>query len=78
MGGGADKWGIVERAIRYDCKKVQLVKGYFDQSMIDRAHENGIRCNVFWSDEPEEARRFLNMGIDVILTNNYNEISQLI
>ena len=78
MGGGDDKWGIVERAIRYDCKKVQLVKGYFNQTMIDRAHENGIVCNVFWADEPEEAQKFLNMGIDVILTNNYNEISQLI
>lgn len=78
MGGGDEKWEIVERAIRYECKKVQLVKGYFDQAMIDRAHDNGIICNVFWSDETKEAKQFLDMGIDVILTNNYNEISQLI
>lgn len=78
MGGGDDKWGIVERAMKYDCKKVQFVKGYFDQAMIDKAHANGMICNVFWSDEPEEAKKFLDMGIDVILTNNYNEVSQIL
>lgn len=77
-GGGDGKWEIVERAIRYDCKKLQLVKGYFDQEMIDRAHANGIICNVFWSDDEEEAQRFLDMGIDVILTNDYNKIAQTV
>ena len=78
MGAGRDKWAIVERAIRYGCKKVQLFKGYFDQTMIDRAHEHGIRCNVFWSDDPEETRQFLAMGIDTILTNDYNRIAQVV
>ena len=39
--------------------------------MIDKAHENGIICNVFWADEPEEAVEFLKMGVDTILTNDY-------
>lgn len=77
-GGGDDPWGIVERAIKYDCKKVQLLKPCFDKKMIDKAHEYNIKCNVFWSDEPEEAKEFLNMGIDTILTNDYNLISQCI
>ena len=46
--------------------------------MIDRAHENGIICNVFWSDNEEEAREYLAMGIDTILTNDYNLISQVV
>ena len=33
----------------------------FDQAMIDKAHENGIICNVFWSDDEEETQRFLDM-----------------
>lgn len=73
-GGGVTdemRWSILERALRYDCKKIQLIKGYFNQEMIDRAHENGIICNVFWSDEEEETRGFLEMGIDTILTNNH-------
>jgi len=80
-GGGSTsemRWSIVERAMKYDCKKVQLVKGFFDQSMIDKAHANGIICNVFWSDDEEETRQFLKMGIDTILTNDYNLISQVI
>ena len=77
-GAGDAPWEIVERAIRYDCKKVQLFKPYFDQSMIDRAHKAGIVCNVFWSDDPEETERFLDMGIDTILTNDYNRIAQVV
>lgn len=69
-------WDIVKRAIQFGCEKVQLFKPYFTQEMIDLAHEHNIRCNVFWSDDPEEARRFLEMGIDTILTNDYLLISQ--
>ena len=76
-GAGDGKWEIVDRAIKYGCKKVQLFKPYFDQAMIDKAHENGIICNVFWSDDEEETQRFLDMGIDVILTNDYNRIANI-
>ncbi len=69
-------WAIVDRAIELGCQKVQLFKPYFNQEMIDKAHANGIICNVFWSDEPNESKEFLNMGIDTILTNDYNLISQ--
>ena len=77
-GAGKEKWEIVDRAIRYGCKKVQLFKPYFNQEMIDRAHANGIICNVFWSDDPAEATRFLDMGIHTILTNDYNIIANAI
>lgn len=77
-GGGSSPWDIVDRAIQYDCKKVQLCKPCFNQEMIDKAHKNGIICNVFWSDEIDETKDFLNMGIDTILTNDYNIISQCI
>ena len=77
-GAGAGAWQIVDRAIKYGCKKVQLFKPYFNQEMIDKAHDNGIICNVFWSDDPEETEKFLDMGIDVILTNDYNRISQVV
>ena len=71
MGAGVRAWEIVDRAISIGAEKVQLFKPYFNQEMIDKAHAHGIRCNVFWSDDPEEARRFLDMGVDTILTNDY-------
>ena len=77
MAAHPDPWKIVERAIEYKCCKVQLYKDYFDQAMIDKAHDNGILCNVFWSDDPEEARRFFKMGIDTVLTNDYLAISKV-
>ena len=69
---------IVDRAIEFGCEKVQLFKPYFNQEMIDKAHEHGIKCNVFWSDNPNETEDFLNMGIDTILTNDYNLVSQCV
>ena len=77
-GAGDGKWEIVDRAIKYGCGKVQLFKPYFNQEMIDKAHANGIICNVFWSDDPEETERFLDMGIDVILTNDYHRIATIV
>lgn len=46
--------------------------------MIDKAHKHGIICNVFWSDDVEETQKFLDMGVDTILTNKFNLISQIV
>ena len=78
MGAGDHPWEIVERGMALGCQKVQLWKGKFDEAMIRRAHENGIRCNVFWSDDPGETEEFLRMGIDTILTNDYHRVAQAV
>lgn len=67
----ARPWSIVDRAIELHAEKVQLYKPYFNQDMIDLAHKHGIRCNVFWSDDVEETKSYIKMGIDTILSNNY-------
>jgi hypothetical protein len=46
--------------------------------MIDAAHEHGIVCNMFWSDDPVEAKEFLDMGIDTILTNEFLKMEPVI
>jgi glycerophosphoryl diester phosphodiesterase len=61
---------IVNNAIKYKCSKLQFFKPAYSREMIDRAHANGIICNMFWSDDIEEARQFYAMGIDTVLTNN--------
>ncbi len=66
---------IVERAIELGAQKVQLFKPYFDENTVKKAHENGIICNVFYADEIDEARRYFDMGIDTVLTNDYLKIS---
>lgn len=72
---GDRPWAIVDRAIELGCEKVQLFKPYYNREMIEKAHEHGIKCNVFWSDEPKETKELIELGVDTILTNDYNRIS---
>ena len=65
---------IVNRAIALGAQKVQLFKPYFNEEMIAKAKENGIRMTVFFADDPEEAQKYLDMGIDCVLTNDYLKI----
>ena len=78
MGNGRstlDRPDIVDAAIKHKCQMVQLFKPYFNQDTINRARAAGLRINVFWSDDPEEAKKFLEMGVDTILTNDYLAIA---
>jgi len=76
--GNKDPMSMVDRAIELGAYKVQLFKPYFNAETVKKAHAHGILCNVFWSDDPEETREFREMGIDTILTNDYNLISQVV
>ncbi|MBQ3865582.1 MAG: hypothetical protein II776_01675 [Clostridia bacterium] len=74
-GGSKAPYDLVDRAIALGCKKVQFFKPYFRQQDIDRAHEHGILCNVFWADNPSEAVLYADMGMDCIMTNNFIAVS---
>jgi len=66
---GAKDNTIVKHAIRYKAQKLQG-RPCITREMIAEAHAHGIRCNLFYTDDPEEARGFFRMGIDTVLTNN--------
>ena len=68
-------WAIVDRAIELGAQKVQFFKPYINREMVEKAHANGIICNVFYADTVSEAKEFLEMGVDTILTNDYNNIA---
>ena len=76
MGAYPEPMEIVDRALEYRCGKVQFFLPYMDQAMIDRAHANRIRCNLFYCDDPVKAEEYLAMGIDTILTNDYWSIAR--
>ncbi len=63
---------IVNRAIALGAEKVQLFRPYFNREMVELAHEHGIICNVFFSDDNERTKEYISMGIDTILTNDFN------
>ena len=69
--GNREPLSMVHRAIALGAEKVQLYKPYFNAETVRLAHEHGIKCNVFWSNDAAETRGFLEMGIDTILTDDY-------
>ena len=71
---GDRNFSIVEHALEYGCSRVQFWKGFTTQAMVDKARENGLICNMYWADDPAEARAYLDAGIDCILTNNYQPV----
>lgn len=72
---GSRAWEIVERAIEFNCEKVQFYETFVNEDMIKKAHAHGIRCNMFYADLPDDAERLFSMGIDTLLTNNYMIVS---
>ena len=76
FGGVRDTWDIVETAVEFGCKKIQMFKPCYSKELIDKAHENGIICNIFWSDDPEETKMMLDMGMDCILSNDFQRVNE--
>ena len=74
---GHMNYSIVKNAIKRKAQRVQFFKPFFTQAMIDEAHAHGIRCNVYFADDPEEAKRFYRMGIDTVLTNDCMKILRI-
>lgn len=58
----------VDVAERYACHRIQFGRNV-TREHIRRAHELGLICNLFWSDDPEEGMAYVRDGVDVILTN---------
>ncbi len=78
VGAGDEPDRIVDRAIEMGCEKVQLFLDHANADMCRKAHEHGIICNVYYADTEKRAREYLDMGCDVILTNDCNNIIQVV
>ena len=66
----------IDRALKYDCARLQFSRKVAAEGAA-RAHEEGLINNLFWSDELEDARTYVAMGIDVVLTNEANKLKGL-
>ncbi len=75
---GHMNYSIIDNALRYKCSRVQFTKGFTTQRMIDRARAEGLICNLFWSDNLEEARRYADAGIDCLLVNNLGAVDGIL
>lgn len=48
------------------------------REIIEYAHSKGIVVNIYYADDPEKAREYLDMGADVILSNNILRIMPVV
>ena len=72
--GNKEPMSMVDRAIALGCKKVQLFKPYFNADTVKKAHEHGIICHFCEVDDPQSAKKLLDMGFDCILTNDFHAV----
>lgn len=74
-----DNESMVDRALELGCKKIQFVTWHpFTREMIEKAHANGLTCNICAAETPEEAEKFLDMGIDTIMANDFYVVSETV
>ena len=59
----------LETCARMGCRFVQPVRSYISEETFAACRRLGLRANVFYSDDPAEARSFMEMGADSLLTN---------
>ena len=71
---GNKDFTIVKQALHYKAQKLQFYVPFLSQELVDEARAHGIRCNVFFTDDPQQAREFFEMGIDTVLTNNCAQV----
>ena len=69
---------IIGNALQLKCSRVQLRHNRVSAEQIRLAHENSLICNLFASDSYHEAKQFIDMGIDAILSNFPNRLIRLI
>ena len=84
-GAGSLPYDLVEKALKYDCKKLQIFTPHlpelpenFIEDTCRRAHEHGIRVNICQADKAEKAIEFLEAGCDTILTNDFGLINNVV
>jgi len=83
---GKKDFKLVGLAREFGCKKLQFARDWavkehpdcFNQKMIDDARAAGIRCNLFWSDDPAQAVEYIKRGIDTILTNDFFPVAEAV
>ena len=66
----------IDLALKYGCERLQFGRKVTAEA-AKRAHDVGLINNLFWSDELEDAKAYVEMGIDVILTNRANLLVEL-
>lgn len=58
------------------CERIQFFKGYYETNDLQACLEKGFITNLFWADDPEEAKKAIEDGVLGLLTNDIGPIRQ--
>ena len=78
MANFPDRENVIDNAIKYQCSKIQFFNSQLFPGVIQRTHELGMKCNLFFCDDAVESGKYFADGIDTILTNDCLHILPLI
>lgn len=65
---------LVQTAQILGCQRIQTIADYLSPEQIWAAKQAGIRCSLYSVDDPNQAKQWLDKGIDCILTDNYQTL----
>ena len=66
IGSGTE---LLDKAAATSAQMINPNKKGVDAQLVTEAHHHGLMVNVWPLDEPEEMRRYIDMGVDIITTN---------
>jgi glycerophosphoryl diester phosphodiesterase len=58
----------LETALEYGCRRIQFSRAVSSEMVAD-SRRRGLICNLFYSNEPRDARDYVSRGIQVILSD---------
>jgi glycerophosphoryl diester phosphodiesterase len=66
-----DRTGYIEETRKWGCERLQFYTPAYEltETLVKDAHAHGIFVNVFFADTEEIMRRYIEFGVDAILTN---------
>lgn len=64
-----DPASVVDRAVAHEMAAIHPFDNLVDAAMVRRAHEAGLRVNVWTVDDPERMGALIELGVDGICTN---------
>ena len=76
-----DPWEYIEETKRVKAERLQFFTPSYEitKDMVEKAHSYGIFVNVFFADKKEEDMlKYINIGVDAILTNYPDKLVKLI
>jgi glycerophosphoryl diester phosphodiesterase len=76
LGSQDDTPHQLEIARVYSCQRIQFGR-QVSQDAIHAAKKQGRICNLFWSDDLDDARAYVQSGIDVVLTNRCHVVTRI-